>query len=316
MKKSAKFISLFLMTAFVICSDSFSLSFGDILQKAVQQDNLQKTLSNVEKVKDTVTTINRAAEPITPIDAYEIGRTVSASVLEIYPLYNSPKATAYLNKICKALALNSDVPSIYKDYCVEILNSEEINALSTSGGHIFISLGLLKCCNSEDAVAAVIAHELAHIQLEHSVNAIKASRKTEALTQTTKTAADLTNDYADIAKEDKEIFTNLTYLNEAALDKLLETGYPKEQEYKADELALTIMARTGYDPNAMIDMLNVLNELHSKESGDDKGWKKTHPKPADRIKKVKASVSKNKLSGTDKSAREARFKTNLSGIVK
>ena len=306
MKKTLKILFFVIFAIFFVCTDSFSFSLDDVL-KNVSKESIDEKLNGVKKLQDTFSSIDRASEPITPVDSYEIGRTVSASILKQYPLYDGKKATAYLNKICKAIALNSDTPAIYKDYCVGILDTDEINALSTCGGHIFISTGLLQCCTSEDAVASVIAHEMAHIQLEHAVSAIKTSRTTTAINKTASTAQEL----SALSGESRQIFTDLTSSSLAVLDVLVEKGYPKEQEYKADELAVKLMVQTGYDPNAMVDMLQVLDQMHANESSDEKGWKKTHPKPADRIKRVKAAITKSKYTGTADSARDARFKKNI-----
>ena len=311
MKKPLKILFFVIFSVFFVCTDSFSFSFDDVL-KNVSKESIEEKMNGVKKLQDTFSSIDRASEPITPIDSYEIGRTVSASILKQYPLYDGKKATAYLNKICKAIALNSDTPAIYNDYCVGILDTDEINALSTCGGHIFVSRGLLQCCTSEDAVASVIAHEMAHIQLEHAVSAIKTSRTTTAINKTASTAQEL----SALTGESRQIFTDLTSSSLAVLDVLVEKGYPKEQEYKADELAIKLMVQTGYDPNAMVDMLQVLDQMHANESSGDKGWKKTHPKPADRIKKVKAAITKSKYTGTTDSARDARFEKNIGETIK
>jgi Zn-dependent protease with chaperone function len=58
---------------------------------------------------------------------------------------------------------------------IDDMNTGEINAFATPGAHIFLTRGLAECAGSEDALAAVIAHELAHIQLRHAEAIIKDS---------------------------------------------------------------------------------------------------------------------------------------------
>ena len=311
MKKSIKLLQAIAVCSFFSIAGAFSFDFGDLLKA---NKEMEKSTENVTSALKSLESIKKATETISSADSYEIGRTVSASVLKQYKLLDAPKATAYLNKICKALALNSDTPVIYKDYCVAILDSDEINALSTCGGHIFVTKGLLKCCDSEDAVASVIAHEMAHIQLEHAVSAIKASRTTNAISSSVSTASAFVKEYSGMSSNDKALFDSLASANLTVMDKIMNTGYPKEQEYKADELALRLMIDTGYDPNAMIDMLELIDKQHQSNAGDT-GWKKTHPKPADRIKKAKAFIAKNKPLGKDKSVRLERFKGNLNGNI-
>ena len=308
MKRTIKTLQAIAICALIPLAGAFSFDFKDFLSTT---EKIEKIGKSVNDTSDSLSAIQKATETITPADAYEIGRTVSASILKKYELLNAPKATAYLNKICKSLALNSDTPVIYKDYCVAILKSDEINAISSCGGHIFVTQGLLKCCDSEDAVAAVIAHEMAHIQLEHAVAAIKADRTKNAIGSTVSTASGFVDAFSGMSEKDKLLFDFLAGSNVAVMNRLFETGYPKEQEYKADELALRLLLNSGYDPNAMLELI----DKHHKENADNTGWEKTHPKPADRIKKAKAFIAKNKPRGKDKSVRLARFSDNINGKI-
>ena len=282
----------------------------DILKDPRKLENIIDTGT---KAIDTIDKIDRAAEPITPKDAYSIGRTVGASVLSSRPLYRSSTATMYVNRIARAIAMNSPVPVLYKDYCVGILDSNEINAISTSSGMILISRGLLASAESEDEIAAVIAHEMAHIQLEHSINMIKANRKKEAVVSSVKLADDVTGKYSKMSASDKQMFHDLSVTGNYLTVVLTDTGYPKEQEYKADQEALYLLLDAGYDPNALISMLQKLDASFKEHSGEG-GWTKTHPKPADRIKKAQKTCSSLKYEGADPSVRAARFKACTKGL--
>ena len=126
--------------------------------------------------------IGTAAEDITPEQEYFIGRAVAANILGSYTIWNGdPALTDYLNLICTAITINSPRPDVFNGYRVAILDSNEINAFATSGGHILVTRGLINAAGSEDALAAVIAHEVAHIQLQHGIKAIRNNRITQAL---------------------------------------------------------------------------------------------------------------------------------------
>ena len=107
---------------------------------------------------------------------------MAAVILTKYPPYTNQPANEYLNLLGQTLAQVSDMPEIFRGYRFLVLNSDEINAFATPGGHIFITKGLLRCCRTEDAVAAVLAHEIGHIQLKHGIQAIKKARVTDAVT--------------------------------------------------------------------------------------------------------------------------------------
>ncbi|HDL65299.1 MAG TPA: peptidase M48, partial [Proteobacteria bacterium] len=97
---------------------------------------------------------------ITPEQEYYIGRAVAATVLKTYKPYQNKKATRYLNLVGQTLAAASDKPETYGGYHFMIMDSDEINAFSAPGGLIFVSRGMLRLCENEDDLAAVLAHEI------------------------------------------------------------------------------------------------------------------------------------------------------------
>ncbi|MDR0584663.1 MAG: M48 family metalloprotease [Treponema sp.] len=243
--------------------------------------------------------IDNAAGEITPEQEYYIGRAVGANILAGYKVWTgSPALTAYVNRICSAIAVNSPKPEIYNGYHVMLLDSGEINAFATSGGHIFITRGLVAAAVSEDALAGVIAHEIAHIQLQHSIKAIKTSRITQALMVTGTSAAGAAagmdvNELTDVFNESVGEIVNT----------MVNNGYSQNQEFEADNTALSLLASAGYNPSGLVDMLRELNKIQSGRSG---GFNKTHPTPARRIANVERSIGKYKVA--DSSAyRRTRF---------
>ncbi|MDR3173501.1 MAG: M48 family metalloprotease [Treponema sp.] len=235
--------------------------------------------------------IGRAAEEITPEQEYYIGRAVAANILDRYTLWNgNPALTKYLNEICKAIVINSPRPEIYSGYHVAILDSDEINAFASSGGHIFVTRGLIACADSEDALAAVIAHEIGHIQLQHSIKAIKNNRIYNALLITgTSAAGALGND--DV----KELAGIMDESVNEIITTLIDKGYSRDQEFDADTAALALLAAAGYEPSSMVSMLRLLEQNQGAGAG---GLTKTHPSPAQRIAGVNESLPKFKVPDT------------------
>jgi predicted Zn-dependent protease len=233
----------------------------------------------------------RAAEEITPEQEYYIGRAVGANILASYKVYTGdPALLAYLNRICNTIAINSPKPEIYNGYHVMILDSAEINAFATSGGHIFITRGLLACTGSEDALAGVIAHEIAHIQLQHSIKSIRTSRITQAILITGASAAGAASGY-DV-NEMTDIF------NESVgeiVTTMVNSGYSQSQEFDADATALSLLAAAGYDPGGLIEMLR---ELEKNQKGGAGGFGKTHPTPSRRIDNAENNIGKYRVADT------------------
>jgi predicted Zn-dependent protease len=244
--------------------------------------------------------IGRAAEDITPEQEYYIGRAVGANILTNYRIWHgSPALTAYLNRICNTIVINSSRPEIYNGYHVAILDSNEINAFATSGGHIFITRGLIACTDSEDSLAGVIAHEISHILLQHSIKAIKNSRVTQALLVTASSAAGVAAEGLNLT-ELTDIFSESVG---EIVTTMVENGYSQTQEFDADTRAMALMAAAGYEPSALISMLQVLEKTQGSHPG---GFNKTHPTPARRITNAQLNVGKYKIPDT-RSYRQTRY---------
>ena len=243
--------------------------------------------------------IGSAAEDITPEQEYFIGRAVAANILGSYTIWNgNPALTAYLNLICTAITVNSPRPDIFSGYHVAILDTDEINAFATSGGHILITRGLISAARSEDALAGVIAHEIAHIQLQHGIRAIRNNRITQALLITGTAAVGAAagmdvNELTDVFNETiGEIVTTM-----------VNNGYSQTQEFEADNTAMSLMASAGYNPSGLLDMLRVLTNIQVAGSA---GFGSTHPTPTQRLDNAQRSVG-NYTAADNSSSRIARF---------
>ena len=244
--------------------------------------------------------MDRAQEDFTPEQEYYIGRAVGAQILTRYSVDSSgPDQTAYLNKILQALVVNSPGPELYNGYHAVILDSDEINAFATSGGHIFVSRALIDSAASEDTLAAVLAHEIAHVQLRHSVKAIQADRKAQAIRAfaasgtgalTGGTALEELTDIFDKSITD-------------ALITLIDKGYSRDQEFDADTNALALLAAAGYDPVSLLDMLRTLDQDQPNHPG---GFNATHPVPRDRLNNVNRRLGGYSVPDT-RAFRRARF---------
>ncbi len=125
--------------------------------------------------------LQQASKSLTDEQEYYLGRGVSALILRQYPLYTAnPKATFYVNLVGNALAARSSRPELFGGYHFAILDTKEINALSAPGGFIYVSRGFLEIIPDEEALAAVLAHEIGHVVLGHGVKAISESHLTDA----------------------------------------------------------------------------------------------------------------------------------------
>lgn len=246
-------------------------------------DTAAKAMRYADSVKKGVDATRKAMEDFTPEQEYYIGRTVGAVVVSRYKPYNNQEASLYLNIVGQTLARASDLPETFNGYHMLILDSREINAFATPAGHIFVTRGMLGCCRNEGELAAVLAHEIGHVQHRHGIDAIEKNRITEAGTiigtEAIKTFAE-----SDIA--------NLTAVFEDSINDITTTmitnGYSRSFEREADKSAVSIMERIGYNPQCLIAMLEVMATKLEPGSLD---FAKTHPSPQSRIEDLRNIIS-------------------------
>ena len=253
----------------------------------------------------TIEKVAKSFQDITPEQEYYIGRAVGATIAGQYPIYNNAEATMYLNLLGQTLAQASDRPETFGGYHFAILDSKEINAFAAPGGLIFVTRGMLRCTTNEDALAAVLAHEIAHVQYKHGLQAIKKSRVSSALataalegvqSQTGGAVSTLTGVFQDS-------ITDIT-------TTMINNGYSRAFEREADQGAVTIIQRVGYDPHGLIDMLRV---MEARLDPDGQDFAKTHPSPASRIQDIQKIIGEySEVKSPD--ARQKRFKAAIGNI--
>jgi predicted Zn-dependent protease len=244
-----------------------------------------------------------ASRPITPSEEYYVGRAVAARVLSRYKLDPNPKLTQYVNEVGDTVARKSARPNPFKGYHFAVLDTEELNAFACPGGIIFITRGLIKTCQNEDQLAAVLAHEVGHVVNKDGINSISQARWTQVFTAM---GAEAARQYGGVAG-------NLVTLFEGSIDDVFKTivvnGYSRKAEEAADAAALTEMTKAGYNPNAMVILLTT---MEAKGKGASSGIFKTHPPTSERLAKVKASVGQTQAESKGEKLRTERFKKIVS----
>ena len=221
--------------------------------------------------------LRKSFQDLDPSEEHFIGRSVAAQILAMptYQLADDPAATKYLNRIGQALvATNDGVRRTFADYRFALLDTTEVNAFACPGGLILVSRGLLQKTASEDEVAAVLAHEIAHVSHKHGLSAIQKGNLMEAFRYLGTGAAQ-----AALSAEDMQKLTGLfdSSVNDV-VRTLVTSGYSRDAEAEADGSGREFLANAGYDPQALSRVLQKMNDV-----GGDGGMFATHPAPQDRI---------------------------------
>lgn len=241
--------------------------------------------------KETAGSINRATtavvktfEDITPEQEYYIGRSVAATLLATYPPDNNAALNQYVTLVGQTLALFSERPETFKGYRFQVVQSDEVNAFAAPGGLILISRGLIACCRNEDELAAVIAHEIGHVEKKHGLRAIRTGRLSSALTTLVTEAGNTLTGHQlqEVTAAFNESVNDIT-------GTLINNGYSRSLEYEADQAAIRILMNAGYTPHAMISMLTRMKAQLGVHQG---GFGKTHPSPDERILRISKALER------------------------
>lgn len=239
-----------------------------------------------------------AAKEITPGEEHYIGRSVAATVISRYPLLNNATVTKYINEVGLNLANVSKTPVTYGGYHFAVLNSGEENAFACPGGFIFITKGLIKKLSNEDELAVILGHEVAHVANRDGIGSIKKSRWTKFAFYA---AGEVGKNYS--SQNIQELTSVFQSVVGDVAKKVIDSGYSKGDEKKADVDGLRYASEVGYNPAAIIPFMQ-----KEAEGYHATGPFSSHPKPAARLKMMEADISK--LPPADTAAvRTARFKS-------
>ncbi|UVE18256.1 M48 family metalloprotease [Pseudomonas sp. LS44] len=170
----------------------------------------------------------------------DLGARANQDIVKQYPRYEDAKLQAYVQQVGERVAKHSHRSNL--NYVFTVVDDADINAFALPGGYIYIHRGLLAYLSSEAELAAVLGHEVGHVTARHSVQQQSQSMAWNVLGQAVAigtgvgAAGDLTN----------------------VLGTAMVRGYGRDMELQADGLGAQYLARSGYDPQAMVEVVKVL----------------------------------------------------------
>jgi predicted Zn-dependent protease len=188
-----------------------------------------------------------------PRQDYELGYHVSALLLGKYSVLPvEHPATSYLYAVGSTLVMATQLPYAYRPYTFTVIDApEELNAFAAPGGFVFITSGMLKFLQSEDELAAVLAHEIAHVELGHGPKSV-----------TKETRSKFFRSLASVAVGQTAVGSAAGSLGTDAFDAMVGGvaasvigGYSRTFEGNADKRGAEICLAVGYDPKVLADVL-------------------------------------------------------------
>jgi predicted Zn-dependent protease len=217
------------------------------------------------------------------------GDAIAATVLGAAPAWRNKAAQSYVNLVGRNLARQAERKDVRWRFA--ILDTSSINAMAFPGGIVVITRGLYQRLASEDELAAVLAHEIAHVNRRHQWKVIQ-QQKLVALAGDAVTRGDS----GRTAKLVADLGT-----------KLIARGLDKASEFEADRDGVVIAARAGYDSSALITVMERLKALKPGEA-DTTLLFSTHPSPQSRIEALTEAATPEVENAAVPSTAAARIK--------
>src|SRR5213593_2095523 len=209
----------------------------------------------------------------------EIGRQSAAEAERQLPLLNDRRVEGYATEIIRRLA--AAAPGAKYPYQIRVVNASDINAFSLPGGFMYVNRGLIEAARTEPELAAVLAHEMAHVALRHGTHQASKAYMTQAGLGILGGLLGRGGNSGQVIQAVGGLGLNALFLK-----------FSRDMEYQADTVGAQIMARSGYDPRAMADFFQVLrNEQRSNPSRLAQFFS-DHPAPADREARIRQEAQR------------------------
>ena len=238
-----------------------------------------------------------------------IGRQAHDQILKEYGRYEDAGLQNYVQQVGQRLAARSHRADLV--YRFTVLDSEEVNAFALPGGYIYITRGMLALLNSEAELAAVLGHEVGHVTARHSVRQYTAQQ-----------AAGIGYTVGAILLP--ELRTAAAQNVYSLFGGALIRGYGREHELEADGLGAEYLARSGYDPNAMIQVIRALKAQESfeverarregREPNVYHGLFSTHPDNDTRLQQVVGKAGALAAGGGQTRVNQELYLNSIAGL--
>jgi len=265
---------------YFICALS-CLFYSCATSKARKPDTLQQRMELAREVDEEL----------------NVGRQMAAALLGKVGEVKDQEALTYVNLVGQSLAKRVGRPEI--TFHFGILATDEINALATPGGYIFVTTGLLRMIRTESELAAILGHEIAHVNEKHMYRRLAKDRSVGA----GETIARM------LARGGADVASSVSEMVNEGMDILLTHGLAKEKEFEADEAGMVYAADAGYNPTSLASFIKRLHQ----ERGSIK-LSPAYPRFIERLKALIVSLNRNSLDNrtdADTALMKGRFQRAL-----
>jgi beta-barrel assembly-enhancing protease len=195
-------------------------------------------------------------------------------------LHPDVQARAYLDEVCARLLQRSSASELgYPFQCHLLADSQTINAFALPGGQVFITAALFEQLDTEGQLAGIMGHEIGHVVARHSAEQIAKQELTQGLTGAVVIAS------YDPENPNSAHAAQMSML----IGQLINMRFSRQDELEADRLGVRFMAEAGYDPRALIRVMEILEG--ASEGNRPPEFFSTHPNPANRVENIQEAIA-------------------------
>jgi predicted Zn-dependent protease len=206
-----------------------------------------------------------------------IGQSSHQQIIKQWGVYDEkPELNRMVERVGRSLAAASERPNL--PWTFTVLDSPIVNAMALPGGYIYITRGMLERINSEDELAGVLGHEIAHVTARHSAQQISRSQVAQL------------GMVLGAVVAGPEAFQQYGQLAELGIGLLFQR-YSRAHETQADLLGTGYMAEARYNPVGAERMLMTLQRLDKTPAGGLDRYFMSHPDPAKRVRDVRQKIT-------------------------
>jgi len=224
------------------------------------------------------------AEGITIKEEEELSREFMRVVLNQFPLIKDPIIVNYVNDIGqKIVSVLPDQPFTYHFY---VIKEHSYNAFASPAGHIFINSGLIAAMESEEELAGVIAHEIAHVSCRHISQKIERSQKIGYATLAGIVAGIL------LGTGGAGTAANAVTVGSLAAGQSAALAYSRDDEAQADQFGLKYLNRAGYSAKGLLLVLKKMRSRQWFGPNQIPTYLQTHPASEDRMVNIDLWLAK------------------------
>ncbi|MGE0519115.1 MAG: M48 family metalloprotease [Candidatus Binatia bacterium] len=214
------------------------------------------------------------ASALTTAGERELGQQFDLEARKRVALVDDPDVVAYVNELGGRIVAQLQQPHFAYQFAV--VRDARMNAFAVPGGYVYVHSGLLATAQSEDEIAGVLGHEIAHVHAHHLA---RQQERTQLL------------NYAVLAGTLLSIIQPAAGALASAAGQTVALQYKREFEQEADYLGARYMRAAGYDPRALLDFFKRLSDQQRNAPTSVPAYAQTHPLTDERLNQLEAVLN-------------------------